>query len=88
MARGFIRGVIVCSWETILKGKKLGFSLGEIAAFMVERSSEEKQGVNLFTSCMTFDQLRGQIATMRRKRVALDEAIIELEAALQLLQDN
>jgi DNA-binding transcriptional MerR regulator len=63
----------------ILKGKQLGFTLGEIGAMIAESGEIDKaapEGLNL-----SAEQIDEQIAHLERQRSEIDSAIEELEQA-------
>ena len=62
--------------ETILEGKRLGFTLSEIAS-MLARSKDEP---SRFTLDLAPEQILSQIVLLERQREGLDRAIDELKA--------
>lgn len=63
--------------ETILKGKQLGFTLGQIAALLPAQNEDDNpRSLNL-----DHDQILTQIDRLERKRIELDAALEELRAA-------
>ena len=64
--------------KLILKGKRLGFTLVEIADMIAGRA-----GDNGPTLTMSRESVRDQIAHLERRRVEIDEAIAELRASYE-----
>lgn len=62
--------------ETILEGKRLGFTLTEIASMLAQSKDEPGRCVLEFEP----DQILGQIGLLERQRASLDRAIEELKS--------
>ena len=61
----------------ILKGKKLGFTLGEIRDSIANASTSDKRA----TLTLKPEQIRSQIDHLKRQRESIDDAIAQLRAA-------
>jgi DNA-binding transcriptional MerR regulator len=62
--------------ETILEGKRLGFTLAEIASML----AESKEQPNRFRLDLEPSQILNQIDLLERQRAGLDRAIEELKS--------
>jgi DNA-binding transcriptional MerR regulator len=62
--------------ETILEGKRLGFTLAEIASMLTEASSDQP---NRFKLDLDPEQVRNQISLLEKQREGLSLAIDELK---------
>jgi DNA-binding transcriptional MerR regulator len=62
--------------QLILKGKRLGFTLVEIADMIADRAGDKGP-----TLAMSRESVRDQIAHLERRRVEIDEANAELKAS-------
>jgi len=62
--------------ETILEGKRLGFTLSEISSMLAQSKEEPSRCTLEFEP----DQILGQIGLLERQRANLDRAIEELKA--------
>ena len=70
--------------ELILKGKKLGFTLGEIAK-LLENQPEREAGTNesmAVVSHLDPDQLLAKLSLLEQKREAIQTSLAELRAEL------
>jgi DNA-binding transcriptional MerR regulator len=72
--------------QMILKGKQLGFSLGEIREFLTGRNDMMK-GWALELNLRP-DQIIAQISHLERQRANLDAALAELKEAYQRAQQD
>ena len=69
---------------TILEGKRLGFTLTEIASMLAQSKDEPAR----FTLDLDPDQILNQIGLLQRQREGLDRAIDELKAVHAKLSDG
>ena len=67
--------------ELILKGKRLGFTLGEIFNLIASREKAGRDAADL-TMSLGRDQIAAQITHLARQRDDLDAALAELHAAM------
>ncbi|MDE2362444.1 MAG: MerR family transcriptional regulator [Hyphomicrobiales bacterium] len=69
-------------FETILRGKKLGFTLTQIAAMLPKNEAPEDAALALKET-----QVLAQIVQLERKREELDQALDELRATHERMKD-
>ena len=71
--------------QLILRGKRVGFSLAEIAELLALYDREDGGAVQMAASLGKF---RERVVELRRQREDLDKAIVELEAGCVWLEEQ
>ena len=67
----------------ILKGKQLGFTLGEIRAMLASDSKAEEATATVGGLQLSRSQIIEQLELLKTQRQEIDDAIVELEATVK-----
>ena len=73
--------------QLILKGKQLGFSLEEVRRMILEKEAPEGGADADATARLSPREIEERLARLRAERRRIDEAICELETALERLAE-